>query len=90
MRYATGHDVDSVPLTCATSPALAAATSEAPPHAAKAATHWTALPSGVVDGGEIVLLAIKPSMWRPLLDSAPWLIVCSTFATMCLVKRGSS
>ncbi|MGD2110906.1 MAG: PH domain-containing protein [Phycisphaerae bacterium] len=69
------------PLTC-TTPALNAATSEAPPHAAKVAAHFTTIPTGVVDGGEIVLLAIKPSMWRPLSDSAPWLIVCATLAIL--------
>lgn len=68
------------PSTYTTSPAFAAATSEAPPRAAKAATSWTALPSGVIDGGEIVLLAVKPSMWRPLFDSGAWLATCCTFA----------
>lgn len=31
------------------------------------------IPGGVVDGGEMVLLAIKPSMWRPLFESGWWL-----------------
>jgi len=38
------------------------------------ASVFTGLPGGVIDGGEIVLLAIKPSMWRPLFESANWLI----------------
>jgi hypothetical protein len=29
----------------------------------------------VLDGGEIIELAIKPSMWRPLFDSLSWLVV---------------
>ncbi len=53
---------------------LAATASEAPPRAAKVAAALTALPGGVIEGGEIVLLAIKPSMWRPLFDSAPWVV----------------
>jgi hypothetical protein len=34
----------------------------------------SALPQGVIDGGEIVLFAIKPSMWRPVFDSAAWIV----------------
>ena len=65
-----------------TSRRFAAATSEAPPRASEAATDWAALPGGVVDGSEIVLLAIKPSMWRLLFDSAPWLATCCVFAAL--------
>ena len=54
----------------------AVATPEAPSRATDASTNWAALPGGVIDGGEIVILAIKPSMWRPLFDSAPWLVAC--------------
>lgn len=35
---------------------------------------WAAIPGGVIDGGEIVIMAIKPSMWRPLFDSAAWMV----------------
>jgi hypothetical protein len=49
-------------------------TAEASPATANAAATLAALPDGVIDGGEIVLLVSKPSMWRPLFDSAPWLI----------------
>ena len=59
---------------------FSAATSEAPPQAADVPSTLTALPGGVLDGGELILLAIKPSMWRPLFDSAPWLIVCGAVA----------
>ncbi len=60
---------------------FSAATSEAPPRTSQAAaTAWTALPGGVLDGGEIVLLATKPSMWRPVFDSAPWLVTCCLLA----------
>jgi hypothetical protein len=41
---------------------------------AERALPWAAFPGGVVDGGEIVILAIKPSMWRPVLESAAWLV----------------
>lgn len=41
---------------------------------AKAKPSWTAFPKGVVDGGEIVQLAIKPSIWRPVVESAPWIV----------------
>ncbi len=35
---------------------------------------FSGFPGSVIDGGEIVLLAIKPSLWRPVFTSAPWLI----------------
>ena len=50
--------------------------SEAPSRASKAAVDWSALPGGVVDGNEIVVLAVKPSMWRALFDSGAWLVTC--------------
>ena len=65
-----------VPTRCLRSVSFSAVTSEAPPRASKAATRWTAVPGEVIDGGEIVVLAIKPSMWRPLFDSAPWMVTC--------------
>lgn len=40
------------------------------------------VPPGVIDGGEIVLLAVKPSMWRPVLDSAAWSIACFVCAVV--------
>ena len=40
------------------------------------------VPSGVIDGGEIVVLAIKPSMWRPVFESAVWLITCCVGAAV--------
>lgn len=49
----------------ADNPAAAAQTAVAP---------WAEIPGGVIDGGEIVILAIKPSMWRPLFDSAAWMV----------------
>ncbi len=64
------------PVMCPRSVSFSAVTSEAPPRASKAATRWTALPGEIIDGGEIVVLAIKPSMWRPVFDSAPWIVTC--------------
>jgi len=47
--------------------------SDAPSRASDVTARWTTLPGGVIDGGEIVVLAIKPSLWRPVFDSAVWL-----------------
>lgn len=53
----------------------AAAVSDGPAaSAAPVVAPWAAIPGGVIDGGEIVILAIKPSMWRPLFDSAAWMV----------------
>jgi hypothetical protein len=46
------------------------------------AAAFTAYPGGVIDGGEIVILAIKPSMWRPLFDSGAWLVVSCVLAVL--------
>lgn len=59
---------------------FSAATSQAPSRPVEVASTWTTLPGGVVDTGEIVILAIKPSMWRPLFESAPWMVVCGLLA----------
>jgi len=51
------------------------AVADNPAAAAKPAiAPWAEIPGGVIDGGEIVILAIKPSMWRPLFDSAAWMV----------------
>lgn len=53
----------------------AAAVSDGPAASARpAVAPWAEIPGGVIDGGEIVILAIKPSMWRPLFDSAAWMV----------------
>lgn len=57
-----------------------ATASDAPPVASHDAAPWTTLPRGLVDGGEIVLLAIKPSLWKPLMDSASWLVTSCLLA----------
>ena len=64
------------------SPAVysAAAASESPPRVQELPAEWSGLPGGVIDGGEIVLMAFKPSMWRPLFDSMPWLVTVGVFA----------
>ena len=61
---------------------FSASTAEAPEQSGETATLWTSLPGGVVDGGEIVILAIKPSMWQPAIDSAPWLIGAAVAAVL--------
>jgi len=72
--------MNMVSMTVAAPPAFAPPTTEAPPRATETTTRWTTLPSGVVNGGEIVLLAIKPSMWRPVFESASWLVACAALA----------
>lgn len=49
---------------------------EAPAPHVEATAPWTEVPGGVLDGGELVILAIKPSLWRVLFDSASWLVTC--------------
>ena len=66
---------------------LTATMNDAPPTAAKATPAWGTLPHEIIDGGEIVLLAIKPSMWRPLFDSLPWVVVCGALAVFMVTVR---
>lgn len=68
---------------------LAATMTEAPPSAGKAAIAWHALPQEVIDGGEIVILAIKPSMWRPLLDSWAWILAGCVLAMVTTTSRAA-
>lgn len=68
-------------------PLAFAAASEAPPTVGEAALPWAVLPGGVVDGGEIVILAIKPSMWKPVFESATWLVAACLLAAV-LTKLG--
>ncbi|MGB2987593.1 MAG: hypothetical protein WBE26_17140 [Phycisphaerae bacterium] len=65
-----------------TSLSFSVTASEAPPRASRVAATLTTLPGSVLDGDEIVLLAIKPSMWRLLFDSAPWLVTCFLLAAV--------
>ncbi len=58
----------------------AAATSKAPARASKLPSALTAVPRDFIDGGEIIILAIKPSMWRPLFDSAAWVVTAFLLA----------
>jgi len=81
--------MNMVSMTAAAPPAFAPPATGAKPHAAETTTQWTALPGGVVDGGEIVLLAIKPSAWRPVFESASWLVACAALA-MALAAFGRS
>lgn len=63
-------------------------TAEAPPRAAKMTAALTGVPGGVIDSGEIVLLAIKPSMWRPFFDSASWVVTgCLLTGTLTWLGR---
>lgn len=60
--------------------AFAVTMSDAPSRVSDVASRWTTLPGGVIAGGEIVLLAIKPSLWRPVFDSAAWLAASAVLA----------
>jgi len=63
--------------------------SDAPSRASDVASRWTTLPGGVIDGGEIVVLAIKPSLWRPVFDSAA-VLVTSVLLAVVLTTLGIS
>lgn len=52
----------------------AVAVSDSPARTGEVTAPWAAIPGGVINGGELVLLAIKPSMWRPLFDSSVWVV----------------
>jgi len=76
------------PLDCRERTRIAcAAAAESPPRGAEAPISWAALPGGVIDGGEIVILAIKPSMWKPAIDAAPWLAVATIGALLITALR---
>lgn len=50
---------------------------------------FSAFPGTVIDGGEIVILAVKPSLWRPVFASAPWLVT-ALFLAAVLTGTGRS
>ena len=60
---------------------------EAPPGSADVVTGPIAVPSHVIDGGEIILLAIKPSMWRPVFDALPCLLTCAALVAVVLWRE---
>ncbi|MBI3834756.1 MAG: PH domain-containing protein [Planctomycetes bacterium] len=66
-----------------------ATTADAQGGAAEASSVWAALPGGVIDGGELILFAIKPSMWRPALDSAVWIVAGAVIAVAILLANRS-
>lgn len=74
--------LDNMGVTDLATAELTATMSDAPSHAQEGAGEWVRVPGGVIDGGEIVILAVKPSLWRPFLDSAPWLLAAALFAAM--------
>jgi membrane protein YdbS with pleckstrin-like domain len=55
-----------------------ATATEAPPVGGETLVHASVagvtLPAGTLDGGEVVLLAVKPSMWLPLIDALAWVV----------------
>ena len=65
-------------------PALTFSTATAcrPSATTTSATFLQDIPGFGVDGGEIVVLAIKPSMWKPLLESKIWLLACLALAVV--------
>ena len=66
---------------------FAAAASQAHSRASEVAARWGTLPGGLVDGGEVIVLAIKPSMWRPVFDSAAWLVTTAVLAVTLTMLR---
>ncbi len=58
------------------------AMADAPSNTCEAVATVAALPSGAIGGGEIVLLAIKPSMWRPVFESGSWLVTTIVLAVV--------
>lgn len=65
---------------------LSATATESPSTTEKLAD-WPVLPGGVVDGGEIVLLTAKPSLFRPFVESAGWLGL-SILASLFVIRLG--
>lgn len=65
------------------------ATIEAQPEAASASPSVLRLPLEALDGGELILLAIKPSVFSPLFKSARWLAVLTVLA-LGLLLSGTS
>ena len=63
-------------------PSCSTTVRDAPAAVADVAAVLTGLPRGVVDGGEIVLLAVKPSLWRPFFDSAAWIVSACLLAAI--------
>ena len=61
---------------------FSAVATQSRPEAVPVRANWTTLPGGVVEGGEIVVLAIKPSMWLWLFDSVPWLVMCTALGVI--------
>lgn len=58
-------------------------TTDAPPRA-PALAPWLSIPANLIDGNEIVLLSVKPSMWRPLFDALPWVAAGAALAAAAL------
>lgn len=66
---------------------FAAGETESPAAVGDVASRLTSLPQGLVDGGEVIILAVKPSMWRPLFDSGAWIITLSVLAVASMVWK---
>lgn len=62
---------------------------EAPSDGSTLERSWASLPDEIVDGGETIVLAIKPSIWRPVFDSMPWLIMAAVLGVT-LTAMGKS
>ncbi len=60
---------------------------DSPSTVGEVASRLTSLPKGLVDGGEVIILAVKPSMWRPLFDSGPWIATLSVLTVASMVWR---
>lgn len=74
-------------LRCTLAMSSGASMAEAPSGVSRAGTKWSTLPGGVIAGGEIIIFAIKPSMWRPVFDSASWLVTGFLLAAVLTLIR---
>jgi len=71
------------PITAGSRGGLAAVDSDAVKRAPAAAL--LDLPLDAVDGGEIIIFAVKPSMLAPVFDSIVWLLAGVAMAVACLL-----
>lgn len=80
--YGISHAMSAAATHAPGAPTLNAAASESSPATTSAAADWSRVPGGAIDGGEVVILAVKPSMWRPLFESAAWIALCAFLASL--------
>jgi len=63
-------------------------TAEAPPEESAASTENVRLPVELLDGGEVLILALKPSLWFVLFDSLKWIVAGGVVITGAALAGG--